>query len=96
MRIFLGLYGLKIIESDNRFSKFNFRLRAGYSIDKAILKKRLLYDVSKWNKEKTVYIITDLAACYDCQLANIISIVLELSGINQNTVRTFAKILLLF
>ena len=46
MRIFLGLRNKGAIENDHWFSKFNFELRAGYSIDKAILEKRLLCNSS--------------------------------------------------
>ena len=65
IRIFLGLRNEGAIENDDWFSKFNFRSRARYSIDEAIIEKRLLCNSSIWNKEETVYIIADLLAYYD-------------------------------
>ena len=50
MRIFLGYRMEKSIESNTRISKFNFRLRKGYSIDEAIFKKYLLCDTSMHTK----------------------------------------------
>lgn len=46
MRIFLGIRLNYDIEKDIRISKFNFSSRMQFSINKAILKKRLLYDSS--------------------------------------------------
>ena len=40
-----------------------------------------------------MYAITDLAACYDWQLANIEGMVLELTGIERKATRLFTKIL---
>ena len=96
MRIFLGLRNEGIIENNDQFSKFNFGLRVRYSIEEAILEKRLLHNSSIQNKEETMHIITDLSACYNQQLVNITSIVLELIGINRKAIRIFVKILLSF
>ena len=63
------------IERDKRVSKNNFGSRPDYSIESAILYKRLVYDNSKLTNEVIVYNMTDLEACYDRQLALIESIV---------------------
>ena len=44
MRIFLGTRVNKDIKKDTRISKFNFGSRKQFSINKASLEKRLLYD----------------------------------------------------
>jgi len=53
------------LEKNKRISKYNFSSRKGYSINEAILEKRLLYDTSMFTRSSTVYIITNLEACYD-------------------------------
>ena len=47
MRIFLGSRIEGFIEKDNRISKFNFGLRKFFSIEEAILEKRMIYENSK-------------------------------------------------
>ena len=65
MRIFLGLRYNKRLEEDTRVSKFNFRSRKGYSINKVILEKSLIYNTSMWTRKPTVHVVTNLQACYD-------------------------------
>ena len=65
IRMYVGWRNNKNIKSDSRLSKFNFRSRKHYSIDSALLEKRLLYDTSKYNNELTVHLLSDLEACYD-------------------------------
>ena len=45
MRIYIGGRNNENIERDERLSKFNYGSRANYSIETAILEKRLMYDV---------------------------------------------------
>ena len=47
IRIFIGLRNRGSIEWDQRISKFNYRSRKRYNIEEVILKKRLLYDISR-------------------------------------------------
>ena len=65
IRIFLGSRNKKAIEGDKRILKYNYGLRQGYSIEEVILEKRLIYDISRMNKELTAYIITDLEVYCD-------------------------------
>ena len=62
--------------------------------ESAILENRLIYDYSKIKCEEIVYNLTDLKACYNRQLLDIISIVEELTGIERELVKLFAKVLL--
>ena len=93
MRVFLGCRNKGSIKKDQRLSKFNYSSRQFYSIDKAILEKRLLCDISRYNKQPTVHVITDLEACYDRQLYNIRSIVEESVGIDQERMKLTIKVL---
>ena len=47
MQIFLGLRMKGVIEQDPRILKFNFRLQKYYSIEEAILEKRMIYESSQ-------------------------------------------------
>ena len=82
MRIFIGLRNQNRIEQDNRFLKHNYRSRKSYSIDKAIVERRLIYDTSKIIMKPTMNVVTDLSTCYDRQLANMEGIALESTGID--------------
>jgi len=57
------------------------------------MEKRLICDSSVITEEKTAHVVTDLSACYDRQLVNVSSILLESTGINRQVTRLFAKIL---
>ena len=70
------------IEIDQRISKSNYGLWKNYSIDSAILEKRLIFDASILNSEKTVYNITDIQSYYDYQLVNFGSIIQKSVGMN--------------
>ena len=78
MRIFIGYRIDDALEKNKWILKYNFSSRNEYSIDKAILEKRLLYNTSMFTRSNTVYTITNLEAYYDRQLANIGSILIEL------------------
>ena len=82
-----------VIEKDLSISKFNFGSRKFYSIKEAILEKRIIYKNSKWNKRPTAHVVTDLVACYDRQLANIESIVVESVGVDRNISKLISKVL---
>ena len=93
MHIFLGLRCKNILEEDIRVSKFNYGSRKGYSIDNTILEKYLICDISIWTILPTVYVLTDLKACYNRQLVSIESIVLELIRADRKALIVFAKVL---
>ena len=65
IRIYVGLRNDGNIRGDNRLSTFNFGYRKQYSIESALLKKRLIYDTSKYNNEPIIHLLSDLEACYD-------------------------------
>ena len=60
MRIYLEDLDEEMIESDDRFSKSNYGLRKNYSIETAILEKRLTFDHSLISSKPTIYHLTDL------------------------------------
>ena len=63
MRIFSSAEDTETIENDDRFSKANYGSRRNYSIETAILEKRLVFDHSMMNKKKTIKNLTDLKSC---------------------------------
>ena len=65
MRIFLNDGDEEKIETDKRFSKANYGSRKNYSIELAILEKRLIFDNSLLINKVNVYAMTDLESCYD-------------------------------
>ena len=65
MRIFLGDEDEEVIESDSRFSKVNYGSRKNYSIESALLEKRLIFDSSILSCKLIMYNLTDLQSCYD-------------------------------
>ena len=65
IRMFLYSEEEEIIEKDPRFSKANYSSRKNYSIETAILEKRLIFDNSMINIENTIYTFTDLKAYYN-------------------------------
>ena len=77
MQIFMKYRKSSKLEIDNRILKFNFGSRKGYSIDNALLEKRLLYDSSIITRKKSTYVVTDLVAYYDRQLLHIEILVME-------------------
>ena len=68
-------------------------MRKNYSIETAILQKRLIFDNSLITMKPTIYVITDLQSCYDKQLVNVGSIVEESVGRNRQVMKLFIKIM---
>jgi len=93
MRIFLDGSTNELIEKDPRFSKANYGSRKNFSIESAILEKRLILDHSLLSQKETIYNLTDLKACYDRQLSKIGSIVEESTGRNRKAMVLFTKIM---
>ena len=94
IRIFLCTDGEELIEKDPRFSKANYGSRLNYSIETALLEKRIIFDNSMLTMENTIYTFTDLKACYNKQLINLGSIIEESVERDRNAIMIFAKILL--
>jgi len=93
MRIHLASNKEELIEKDNRFSKANYGSRKNYSIETAILQKRLIFDNSLIEMKPSIYNFTDLKSCYDRQLANVGSIVEESVGRNRAAMKLYTKIM---
>ena len=92
----MGLRNQNSIEEDDRLSEFNFGSRQNYSINEALIEKRLIQNSSLIMEEKPVHIVIDLSTCCDRQLANVSSILLESVGANRQAIRLIAKILPVF
>jgi len=93
IRIFLNNRNSKNIENDTRLSKFNYGSRANYSIETAILEKRLMYDVAVRDGKPMLHNISDLKACYDRQLPNLGCMIEEAVGVNRDASKIFAAVL---
>ena len=93
MRIYLEDLDEEMIESDDRFSKSKYGSRKNYSIETAILEKRLTFDHSLISSKPTIYHLTDLQSCYDRQLANIGGIVEELVGRDRRAIKLITKVI---
>ena len=65
MRIFISGQNDDNLELDDRLSTFNYGSRKNYSIETAILEKRLMYDLAVRDGRLMMYTISDLKACYD-------------------------------
>ena len=94
MRIFLLAEDEENIENDERISKVNYGSHENYSIESAILEKRIIFDNSLLITKPKICNLTDLQSYYNRQLANIGSIAEESIGRNRNAVTLFAKIIL--
>ena len=75
--------------------KFNYRSQKNYIIDKVILEKRLIYDCSIFNYELTIHVITDLEACYNCQLSNICRLIEESLRILREGIKLITKTIII-
>lgn len=58
------------IENDTQLLKYNYGSRQGYSVENAILEKRLLLELNYFDKEHLIYTFSNLEACYNLQLPN--------------------------
>jgi len=65
IRIYLEDDEEEMIKLDERFSKSNYGSRKNYSIETAILEKRLTFDNSLLSSKLTIYHLTNLQSCYD-------------------------------
>ena len=91
MRIYFDDQDEEIIESDERFSTSNYGSRKNYSIESAILEKRLSFDNSMINGTNTIYHLTDLQSCYDRQLVNIGRMVEESARRSRKVIQLITK-----
>ena len=65
MRKHLGDEIEEKIENDEQFSKANYRSRKNYSIESALLEKRLMFDNGLMSGNNAIYAMTDLQSYYD-------------------------------
>ena len=93
MRILINQRNKLQIEDNPRVAKCNYELRPHYSIEDALLKKRLMNDNSLLNRKRTVHNMIDLKLCYNQQLVEIDSIVQELVRVERLSVKLFTKLL---
>ena len=93
MRIFLNDGKEERIEIDMRFSKSNYGSRKNYSIETALLEKRIVFDNSLISYKKNIYHLTDLKSYYDRQLVNIGALIEESIGVNKNVMQLMTKII---
>jgi len=93
MRVFIGSRNDENVAKEERLSAFNYGSRRNYSIDTAILEKRLMYDSSIRNGKPTIHTISDLKACYDRQLPNIGCMVQESVGVRRDFAVLIQKVL---
>jgi len=93
MHIFIRGRNDDNIENDQRLSKFNYGSRRNYSIETAILEKRLMYNMAARDGCKMMHTISDLKACYDRQLPNIGCLVEEAVGVEREPAKLFARVL---
>ena len=96
MRIFLGGRAEEKLENDKWILQFNYGSRRYYSIENAILEKRLMYDLAVRDRKEMMHNLSDLEACYNQQLPNIGCLVQESVGVERELAKLFAKIFLLW
>ena len=72
---------------------YKFGSRKGFSIDTALLEKRLICNAAIKSTGPMMHNISDLEACYDCQLPNIGCLVQELVGVRREASKLFALVL---
>ena len=93
IRIFIGERNNENIEIDSRLSKFNYGSRRYYSIETAILEKRLMYDLAARDGKEIMHTISDLKVCYDRQLPNIRYLIEESVGVEREPAKLFVRLL---
>ena len=93
MRIFVNTRNKGSIEADEIILKSNYGSRPGYSIEDAILEKRLVFDKSLVTGRHNIYTLTDLHAAYDRQLSKIGSIVKESVGVESKPIMLITKVM---
>ena len=93
MRMCLNDDEEELIEEDERMSKSNYGSRKNYSIENAILEKRLVMDKSLISCKKTTCHLTDLKSCYDRQLVNIGGLIEESIGRDRDVMKMLTKLM---
>ena len=83
----------EIIEQDSRFSKSNYGSRKNYSIESAILEKRLVFDSSLLTNNLIIHHLTDLKSCYNHQLVNIGGLIEESVSRDGNVMQLILKLI---
>ena len=91
MRKYLNENKEEKIEKDERFSKSNCGSRKNYSIETAILEKRLTVDSSLLSNKATMCNVIDLQSAYDKQLPDIGGMLVEFVGHDRNGIKLITK-----
>ena len=93
MRMYLNDEKEEIIEKDKRISHSNYGSRKNYSIETALLEKRLVMDNSLITGHVTIYHLTDLKSCYDRQLMNIGGLIEESIGRDRDLMKILTNLI---
>ena len=93
IRIYVGRRNNENIERDDRLLQFNYGSRVNYSIETAILEKRLMYDIAVRDGKPILHNISDLKVYYNRQLPNLDCMIEEAVGINREASKIFAEVL---
>ena len=93
MRMHLNSDGEELIERDDRFSKSNHGSRKNYSIETAMLEKRLVAGDRLIQLTPTAHDTIDLQSSYDRKLANIGSVLEEAVARNRQAMKLCTKIM---
>jgi len=96
IQISIGMRNSENIEKNNNLSKYNFGSRRNYSIDTALLEKRLIYDASIKNEELHIHNMTDLEACYDRQLPKVSGLIQEAVGVDRKCIKMIMRVITKF
>ena len=91
-RMHVGARNDENVEIDNRMSKHNFGSRKWYSIESAILEKRLLHDTSRCTRESNAHLLLDLESCYNRQIPILGGMVEESLGVNRQVIKLTCNI----
>jgi len=74
-------------------SKDNYGSRKRFSIESALLEKRLIFDLAKITEEKFARVISDLEACFDHQFPTTGGVVEEYIGVKRKVINFITKVL---
>ena len=93
MRIYLNGKKEEVIEKDSRISKSNYSSRKNYSIETALLEKRLVIDNNLLTCNPTIYYLTNLKSYYDQKLVSIRGLIKESIGRDQDIIKMLTNLI---
>ena len=89
MKFFLGLRIADDYENDRIMSKHNYGSRRGFSTHSTLLG---IFDLARKIEDSFAYTMSDLEACFNRQLPNIVGIVEELIGVIREAIMLINKV----